>query len=295
VNKPFFSIVVPTYNRATLIGKTIDTILTQDFDNFEIIVVDDGSKDHTDAEIAQYSDPRLTYFKKENGERGAARNFGRAKARGSYINFFDSDDLMYPHHLSTALELISRYTSPEFFHLGYDFKDPDLTITKRVNTFDDSVRERALFDNVLSCNGVFVRADIAARFPFEEDRRMASAEDWELWIRLLSRYTLHYSNVITTSVVSHELRSIRTIPTEKIITRDLLLINCLKKDVEVRRCYGKKFGSFVAGRYTFIMLCLSEDRKRGSVARWAIQAVRVYPRILFDRRFLAAIKNTLTP
>ncbi len=296
MSNPFFSIIIPTYNRAALIGKTIRTVLAQDFDDFEIIVVDDGSKDATEEEVAKLVDPRLTYYKKDNAERGAARNYGRAKARGEYINFFDSDDLMYPQHLSTARAFITQSGTPEFFHLGYDFKNPDGVTTKQVNGFDDAVRERALFDNVLSCNGVFVRADIAAQFPFEEDRKLASAEDWELWIRLLSRYTLRYSNTITTSVVSHDLRSIRTIATEKIIARDLALIAYLKNDYEVLRRYGKRFNLFIADRYTFIMLCLSEDNNRGAVATWAMRAVGIYPLVLFDRRFpLAAIKNIIRP
>ena len=73
----FFSVVVPTYNRSHLVGKTIDTILSQDYPSFELIVVDDGSTDNTEEVLKKYSgDNRFRYYKKENGERGAARNFG---------------------------------------------------------------------------------------------------------------------------------------------------------------------------------------------------------------------------
>jgi len=288
---PFFSIVIPTYNRATLVVATIESILKQELTDFEIIVVDDGSKDDTEARIGAIKDPRLFYHRKENGERGAARNFGARISRGAYINFFDSDDLMYPNHLAVAKDLIDKKNSPEFFHLGYDFKNPDGTLTRKVDQLDDSVRVKAMFDNFLSCNGVFVRKDIVQQFPFEEARVLASAEDWELWIRLLSRYQLQYSNTITSTVVNHDLRSIRTIPTEKIIARDTFMVEALAKDDIVLSAFGKKWNKFVAERYTFFMLCLAEDGRKSDVRKWAIKAAGVYPAIVFSSRFLASLKR----
>ncbi len=292
-DSPKFSIVIPTYNRAYLIGKTIESVIRQEFMDFEVIVVDDGSKDNTEEVVKKFTDQRVRYFRKENGERGAARNFGQQLARGAYINFFDSDDLMYSRHLTTAWELIKTNHNPELFHLGYDFQSTDGNITKTVDQLRDDIMEKALFDNFLSCNGVFVRKDIAERFQFEENRVLASAEDWELWIRLISRYRLHYSNIITTSVVGHDQRSLRTIATEKIIDRDLFLINCLKKDSQVQLVYGERFSRFVAERYTFFMLCLAEDKRRTDVLLWAFKAFRVYPLILASRRFLASLKKSI--
>lgn len=290
-SNPFFSIVIPTYNRAALVVATIQSILKQELPDFEIIVVDDGSKDDTETRIGAIKDPRLFYHRKENGERGAARNYGARISRGIYINFFDSDDLMYPNHLSTAKELIDKRNSPEFFHLGYDFKNPDGTLTRKVDQLDDSIRVKAMFDNFLSCNGVFVRKDIVQQFPFEEARVLASAEDWELWIRLLSRYQLQYSNTITSTVVNHDQRSLRTIPTEKIIARDTFLVEALAKDDAVRSAFGKKWNKFVAERYTFFMLCLAEDGRKSEVRKWAIKAAGVYPTIAFSSRFLASLKR----
>ena len=290
---PFFSIVMPTYNRAHLIDKTITTILSQTFIDFELIIVDDGSTDHTLSVVSAIDDARLTYLKKDNGERGAARNYGRDHSKGRYINYFDSDDLMYPNHLRVAKELIERINNPEIFHLGYDFKTVDGEVTKKVDQLGDEIIRRVFFDNFLSCNGMFVRRDIAEEFPFESDRILASAEDWELWIRLTSRYKLYYSNEITTSVVSHDQRSLRTIATQKVIDRDLILIRKLKADNQVQQAYGKQFPRFVAERYTFFMLCLAEDGRRSEVISWAMKACKVYPLILTSRRFLAALKIAL--
>ena len=293
LSSPVFSIVIPTYNRAHLISKTIESVLLQSFADFEVLVIDDGSSDNTEEVVSLYKDQRLHYLKKENGERGAARNFGFAKSKGLYVNFFDSDDLMYPNHLKAARELVALKGNPEWFHLGYDFKLSDGTLVKKVDDFNDSIREVVLFDNKLSCNGVFIQSAVVKRFPFVEDRILASCEDWELWIRLNCRFQLHYSNEITSTVVNHDQRSIRTIPSEKVVSRDLLFIEKLKQDPLVMKSYGRSFSRFVAHRFTFFMLSFAEQGKTSEVWKWATRALRVHPLILADSRFLASIKNTI--
>ena len=290
---PLFSIVIPTYNRAHLIGKTIESVLRQEFADFEILIVDDGSIDKTEEVVGAFKDVRIQYFKKQNAERGAARNYGSSRAKGLYINFFDSDDLMYPNHLKTAANLITSTGSPEFVHLAYDYQLADGSVTKRVNNFDEGVQQTILLDNGLSCNGVFLRKDISQKFPFEEDRVLASSEDWELWIRLISRYKLHYSNEITSSVVNHDQRSLFTIPAPKVIARDLFLINKLKGDPIVMGTYENSFNKYIAERYTFFMLCLSEQKQRTEVWKWGLRALRVYPIIILNKRFMASLKNSI--
>ena len=97
---PYFSVVIPTYNRAHSIRKAIDSVLNQSFQDFEIIVVDDASPDETEQVVKAISDPRLRYFKNEtNQERCVSRNRGIDLAKGKYICFLDSDDYHLPDHL----------------------------------------------------------------------------------------------------------------------------------------------------------------------------------------------------
>jgi glycosyltransferase involved in cell wall biosynthesis len=290
---PFFSIVIPTYNRAHLLGKTIRSVLQQEFSDFEVLVVDDGSSDNTAEVMQAFSDSRIYYLPKQNGERGAARNYGAARARGQYVNFFDSDDLMYSNHLRVASEVIAAQANPEIFHLAYDYQLEDGTVISLINDFDARIKQIVLFNNKLSCNGVFLRKDIIASFPFEENRVLASSEDWTLWIRLVCRFTLHCSNEITSSVVNHDQRSLRTIAAEKVEARDQLMIDVLRQDTVVMETYGTSFKRFMAERYTFFMLCFSEQRNRPRVWHWARQALRVYPPIIWSKRFLASIRNSI--
>lgn len=98
--EPIFSIILPTYNRAKLLTRSIDSVLRQTFTNWELIVIDDGSTDNTKSIVRKIYDKRIKYFYQENQERSVARNNGIAKAKGLYICFLDSDDFYLPNHLS---------------------------------------------------------------------------------------------------------------------------------------------------------------------------------------------------
>ncbi|WP_179351890.1 glycosyltransferase family 2 protein [Winogradskyella vidalii] len=96
---PLISIIIPTYNRAFLIGETLDSILAQTYENWECIVVDDGSTDHTKEVLEDYcaKDLRFRYHQRPKDRLpggNAARNYGFEISKGEYINWFDSDDLM---------------------------------------------------------------------------------------------------------------------------------------------------------------------------------------------------------
>ena len=102
------SILVPTYQRGTLIAEAIDSILAQSYQNFEAIIVDDGSTDETREVVARYHDPRIKYFYKENGGLSSARNFGLDRSNGEFIAFLDSDDIWLSWKLAAQIELFHQ-------------------------------------------------------------------------------------------------------------------------------------------------------------------------------------------
>lgn len=122
---PFFSVVIPAWNRQHLIARTINSCLAQDFSDFEVVVVDDGSSDDTRGAVAAFSDPRIRYVWQENAGASAARNRGAAEARGLYVAFLDSDDEFLPGKLSAFHAAIASagdaalcWYSPLWFHRG---------------------------------------------------------------------------------------------------------------------------------------------------------------------------------
>jgi len=116
--KPFFTIIIPTYNRAHVIDQTIQSVLDQTYTDWELIVVDDGSTDDTAIQMAKYDDPRILYYQKQHAERSAARNYGMEQASGSYICFLDSDDEYLPNFLSLHYEAILANPSYKVFRVG---------------------------------------------------------------------------------------------------------------------------------------------------------------------------------
>ncbi|MCM4158773.1 glycosyltransferase family 2 protein [Antarcticibacterium flavum] len=92
LNSPTISIITPTYNRAHLLPRMLDSIINQNYANWELVIADDGSKDNTEEVVLNYKDSRIRYFKSDNRGATVQRNFGVSKATGDYIIFLDSDD-----------------------------------------------------------------------------------------------------------------------------------------------------------------------------------------------------------
>ena len=103
---PFFSVVIPVFNRAAALRQAIESVRAQTFQGFEILVVDDGSTDDPHAVVEVINDPRIRFFRQANAGGGAARNRGIDQAVGGFIAFLDSDDTFLPHHLASMRKLL---------------------------------------------------------------------------------------------------------------------------------------------------------------------------------------------
>lgn len=113
---PYFSIIIPSYNRAHLLKRAVDSLLNQTFQDFEIIIVDDASKDTTSEVVKSMNDSRIRYFRNEtNQERCISRNKGIELSTGKYVCFLDSDDYHLPNHLQTIYEVIIEKSEPKAF------------------------------------------------------------------------------------------------------------------------------------------------------------------------------------
>jgi hypothetical protein len=109
---PFFSTIIPVHNRAPIIRETLDSVLAQASAEQEVIVVDDGSTDGTQAVLAEYAD-RIKVLHQANRGPGAARNLGASQASGRYLAFLDSDDLWFPWTLSSYSQTIIEHSFPD--------------------------------------------------------------------------------------------------------------------------------------------------------------------------------------
>lgn len=291
--KPFFSIVIPTFNRASFITKTIKSILNQTYINFEIIVIDDGSSDNTEEVVKDIYDDRLSYYYIENAERGAARNFGAKLAKGDYINFFDSDDLAYDLHLESANKIILENNSPEVFHLNFDIKNSEDEIIRTPSKIRN-INKQLIYGNILSCNGVFIRKDIALANPFNENRILSGSEDYLLWLILGSKYKILNNNTKTTAIIEHENRSVLGSDKDKLIKRKELFINLIFSDSSLWIFYRKYRKIILSQVYSYIALHVAMIKKNRLLSlKYLIKSIYSYPLSIFSKRFLATLKHNI--
>ncbi len=170
-----FSIITPTYNRAKLLPRAIESVLRQDFTDWEMIIVDDGSTDETASVVEKYlkKDGRVKYFRKPNGGVGSARNLGVEKSSGDYLIFLDSDDELLAGALGVVKESVVRHKSydiwtfgavNEEFRLMYKMKQPVQTVECLREFLDDNRRPQG---EMISCFKADIFRKKGFRFPEE--------------------------------------------------------------------------------------------------------------------------------
>lgn len=295
-NQPFFSVIIPTYNRGGLLKNTLQSVLTQSYSSFEIIVVDDGGKDNSKEIIDQTGDHRIRYYWKENGERGAARNYGWQRAKGEYISFLDSDDLLYPNHLSAAKEFISQREKIPCFAQGYEIRQAETNalIKPAFQTNKKTINDELLGGNFLSCFGVFLNRAIFEELHFEENRNFAGTEDWLLWLQLAARYPFYYNNSITGALLEHDSRSVLSFNEESLIYRTEYLKQKLQKDSAFMTKYGRKaVGKIYAHMLTYTSLHMAMNKKKKKALEYWLTGIKMNWTELLTRRTLAITKKIL--
>lgn len=293
-NEFFFSIIIPTYNRANLIAGAIKSVLDQSFSKFELIIVDDGSTDNTEEVVRSFSDIRIRYYKKINEERAVARNFGINKANGEYITFLDSDDILYRNHFEEGVKYISQNNFPNWFSMGYTIINNKGSILYNSSSISGNLNKKLISGNFLSCNGVFLKSIIANEFRFNENRLLSGLEDWELWLRIASKYKLYHSNVVTSSIINHDTRSVLNTNIDSLFKRFDVFIALVLSNSEILNYYKGKLHLFKSSCYTYISLHIALTKKNKPIAiKYLLKGFIVNPFFLFERRFLAIIKHLL--
>ncbi len=192
----FFSIIIPTYNRANLLPETIRSVQNQTFEDWECIVVDDGSTDHTKQVVEEIikSDPRIKYIYQENAERSAARNNGIRNSSGVYICFLDSDDHFLPNHLCDLVKIIDsqRIEKGMVIYQAINISNKNREITKLEQPGDNFVE--FIYLNPISPSRVCVSKDVLDVLNFDED--IVIVEDVILWMKIANSYPVYVTNHI---------------------------------------------------------------------------------------------------
>lgn len=287
----FFSIIIPTYNRAHIISDTINSILQQTYPYYEIIIVDDGSTDNTEEVVLSFNSPKIRYFKINNYERGYARNYGSKFANYEWLYFLDSDDIIYPFHLMKANEIIQSHSYLTIFHLAYEIIDKKNNAKRKmINISPLSIIE----GNSYSCHGIFIKKNFFEKFYFNEDRTIAGLEDWELWLRISAQHPIPHFPVVTSAIIEHPQRSVLQTQKEHLIKRVTTFMQYVLNNQDITNAYKKKLHLFRCSCFTYIALHLSLTGKNKLTSiHYLMKGLFENPTFIFQRRFLAIIKHLL--
>ena len=232
------SIIIPTYNRASLIVETIDSVLQQSFKDFELIVVDDGSTDNTESALKQYGDT-LTYVKQKNSGVNSARNYGLSIAKGEYIATLDNDDLWHADKLQIQVKILDQFPESAYIFSNFSiYKSSDQIQNNGIQTwfrepvnweefFSEKVNLASLNEDfpknipvdtnlyigdlyypslnqyyVLPSSALFRRDLISDNVKFIEEDPICG--DWDFFARLSRNHSVIFLDYDTTYNRSHE-------------------------------------------------------------------------------------------
>lgn len=206
---PFFSIIIPTYNRASIIQNTIQKLKLQCFTNWECIVVDDGSTDNTKETIEEFSknDSRIFYIYQSNSERSIARNNGAKNAKGKYFIFLDSDDEFEWNHLEMVHQFIhdTGYIEGMYFSNGKIKNNTSLEPISN-NEIPATLTIDYFINNSVIPARVCLHSTIFNHLSF--DPRAVVVEDTVLWTEILDKYPVKHIPINTVIYNWHDDNSV---------------------------------------------------------------------------------------
>ena len=177
------SVIIPCYNQAHFLAESVGSVLAQSYENWECIIVDDGSTDNT-AKVAKRlceNDERIKYLHRQNAGLPTARNTGIVEANGQYILPLDADDLIMPTYLATTTFLLDNeksirlvYTDTQLFGIEKGVRDEEFSM------------ESFLLNNLIPCTALFFKEDwlISGRY---NETMINGYEDWDFWMSLFEK------------------------------------------------------------------------------------------------------------
>jgi len=238
---PFFSIIIPLYNKEKHIANTLQSVFDQTYSDLEIIIINDGSTDSSEEIVSTYKNEKTRYFSTKNNGVSKARNLGIEKANGTLIAFLDADDYWYPTHLQTLFELYQKFPKAGLYATSYEKKfSKESTFPanfKNINTPNDSL---IIIDDFFESSTVDAIAwTSASAVPkkvfdtigvFDPAITHGAGEDTELWIRIALKYQVAFANTIT---ATYHLDASNRISNTNTLKRNFLDLNKYKEEEKI--------------------------------------------------------------
>ncbi len=204
---PFFSIIIPLYNKEKAIENTLKSVFHQSFTDYEILVINDGSTDKSEEKVKSFSDERLRLISSENRGVSQARNLGISESKGKLVAFLDADDYWFPYHLQTLFQLYQNFPEAGLLATNYQFYYSDKKIIQPVfegiptekwsgiitDFFHSSMKFRIAWTSAVA-----VPKNVLDEVGnFDENITLGAGEDTDLWIRIALKYPVAFDNEVS--------------------------------------------------------------------------------------------------
>jgi len=210
---PYFSIIIPLYNKENFISDTLKSVFSQSFSDFEIIIVNDGSTDKSEEKVLSFNDSRIQYFHTENRGVSLARNYGISKANGKIIAFLDADDIWFSKHLEHIKELSILFPECGLFATNYElYYNAKRMVRPKFTDIHDKEWKGILSDFFKSSYINRIAWTSAVAVPkrvfetvgnFNPNITLGAGEDTDLWIRIALNFNVAFNNQISARHVLH--------------------------------------------------------------------------------------------
>lgn len=323
-SRPAVSVCIPTYNRANLLAEAVDSVLSQTFRGFELVISDNASGDDTPSVVRSYRDPRIRYVRNERNV-GHKENWNQCLrlARGDYVNILPDDDLMMPENLAAKVAILSQHPNVGLVHSKYHLIDEQGQIVKHntnerhgpdrvCDAFEDGQEVLAsmlLTFNTINAPTVLFRRECYERLGGFTDR-LELAFDWEYWMRIavyydvaflaqpLIKWRIHSESLTAQNIYTDgNLLTTRALR-EEVAAKRLIVENhlhAIRDGRSLKKRVKRERISRIIGRAKAM---LGDGGPDEEVRRFLLEMVAVFPEILFAKEtwkvFLKSIMSRPT-
>jgi glycosyltransferase involved in cell wall biosynthesis len=289
------SVLIPAYNYGRFVGEAIQSVLDQTFNDFELIVVDDGSTDNTKEVVDSFTDPRIKYIYQENRGQIAAGNTSILASSGEYVALLDADDIMLKEALEKSIMVLDSNREVAFsYGQAYliDENGQILGLKERHHKYPciqegkEVIRELLIHGNYIIPSTAIVRRSCLDKIGLLDPALHCGGADYDLWIRLAKRYAVAClaEPLAKYRVHSESLSNARKV--DEIRQTNYNIFESVFNDIEIGPLFSTQRFVYYSHLYVRLADYANEKRERKTARGYLYRALRVDPKHFFRRLWL---------